>query len=49
MSIVTTETRFVCLRMLGPMRMVRICIQLGKEHHIWNSNKNLLRGLLVIV
>jgi hypothetical protein len=40
MSIVPTETQFACLRMLGTMCMVRICIRLAKEQHIWNSNKN---------
>jgi len=27
------------------MCMVRICIRLTKEHHIWNSNKKQLQGL----
>ena len=38
-SIVTTETWFVCSMMLITMCMVCICIWLAKEHHIGNSNK----------
>ena len=44
MSIVMTETQFVCSRMLGTMCMVHISIRLAKEHHIRNPNKKPLYG-----